>query len=216
MTSNADLRCEDLTVGYRRDLPSVIDRLTLGLPTGAITTITGASGSGKSTLLYTLALLLTPQNGGVFWKDESLADLPDGQRAQWRAQQTGFIFQDALLDPARSILDNVCEPAVFNGMARHIAVQRARELLEQFDLAHRLSHRPDQVSGGQAQRVGLCRALINFPRIIFGDEPTGNLDTATADVVWTALRGQAETGVTVIIATHDLRLAELSDNRIEL
>lgn len=207
---------QDLTFAYRTGAPPVIDGLTVDIPQGAVTTLTGPSGSGKSTLLYILALMLRARSGRVLWDGEPVSGLSDARRAQIRARDVGFVFQDALLDPARSVLDNVCDGGLFSGLPRRVREQRARELLERFGVGHRVDHRPGEVSGGQAQRVALCRALITRPRVIFGDEPTGNLDPASARTVWEALKAEAVAGATVIVATHDPSLSADADNRLVL
>lgn len=210
------LEARDLTFAYRRGAPPVIDGLTHAFAPGALTTVTGPSGSGKSTLLYVLALMLRPTSGQVRWDNDDASALPDATRARLRAGQAGFVFQDAVLDPARTILDNVREAALFAGMPDDDARERALELCDRFGVGHRVDHRPGEISGGQAQRVALCRALLTRPRVVFGDEPTGNLDGASARIVWDALRAHARAGATVVVATHDERLADESDERLVL
>src|SRR5699024_7300881 len=119
-------------------------------------------------------------------------------------------------DASRSVLDNVCEAAVFAGMARKSARRSGTELLSEFGVQHRIDHRPGEISGGQAQRVALCRALITNPMVIFADEPTGNLDDASAEVVWQALLARARNGACVVIATHDRELAGRAHAHVEL
>lgn len=210
------LRCVDLSFKYRRNSEEVISHLTVDFPQGALTAVTGPSGSGKSTLMYVLSLLLRPTSGEIYWNAQNLTVLSDGQGAHWRTNTVGFVFQDAMLDPSRSVLENVCEPAVFTGMPPHVAHARARSLLAEFNLAERATHRPGEVSGGQAQRVGLCRALLTNPPLIFGDEPTGNLDSENGSLVWQALADSARAGATVIVATHDEALAATADHRLRL
>lgn len=206
----------DLVFAYRRGAPPVLDGTTLELEPGTLTTLTGSSGSGKSTLLYVLALMLRPTSGVVTWDGRAVESLPDGERSRLRATHAGFVFQDAMLDPSRSVLDNVCESAIFAGVPRAEAAAHARVLLDRFGVAHRADYRPGEISGGQAQRVALCRALLTTPDVLLGDEPTGNLDDASAQVVWDALREHAATGATVVVATHDERLAALGDRRVRL
>ncbi len=210
------LAVEHLTFAYRKRSEPIIEDLSAGFPAGSVTTVTGPSGSGKSTLLYILALMLRIREGRVVWDGRSVAQLADDQRSRIRASKVGFVFQDAMLDPARSILDNVCEAALFAGMPMSAARSHARELLERFGVEHRSAHRPGEISGGQAQRVALCRALLTSPSVVFGDEPTGNLDARSAAVVWDALVAHARSGATVIVATHDEALAEQADHRLVL
>ncbi|MDR0481861.1 MAG: ABC transporter ATP-binding protein [Cellulomonadaceae bacterium] len=202
---------KSLEFAYSRGAAPVITDLTLELPVGAVTAITGKSGSGKSTLLYLLALMITPTSGSILWNGVSASALSDAERSRMRATEVGFIFQDALLDPSRTVLANICEAALFAGMPRHQAVDRARELAVLFGVEHREDHRPGEISGGQAQRVAICRALLTHPRVIFADEPTGNLDNDSADVVWQALADQASLGATVVVSTHDRTLADRAD-----
>lgn len=205
-----------LTFAYRPDMPPVIENLTVDLPVGAVTTLTGPSGSGKSTLLYVLALMIRPVSGEVVWGGRSASRLPDATRSRLRAAHVGFVFQDALLDPSRTLLANVCDSGLFAGMPHSTAARRARELLARFGVEHRADHRPGEISGGQAQRVAICRALLTDPSVVFADEPTGNLDDVSAEVVWQALAGHAARGRTVIVATHDRALAARSDNELRL
>ncbi|MCO7274724.1 MULTISPECIES: ABC transporter ATP-binding protein [Cellulosimicrobium] len=210
------LATDGLTFAYRHGTPPVIDDLTTAFAPGAVTAVTGPSGSGKSTLLYVLALMLRAESGEVLWDGEPASGLADAEAARLRAAHVGFVFQDAMLDPARSILDNVCESALFAGMGTRAARSRAEELLARFGVGHRATHRPGEISGGQAQRVALCRALLTSPRVLFGDEPTGNLDHASARVVWEALVEHARDGATVVVATHDEELAAEADHRLVL
>ena len=207
---------DHLTFTYRQGIPPVLNNVSLTLPSGAVTALTGPSGSGKSTLLYLLALMIRPTSGHVMWDGSSASSLRDTQRSQLRACQVGFIFQDALLDPARSIVANICDSGLFAGMSHKQAIARARVLMGRFGVEHREDHKPGEISGGQAQRVAICRALLTDPRVIFADEPTGNLDDASADVVWQALVDHAATGATVVVATHDRALVERSDFEVRL
>ena len=210
------LATRDLTFAYPHRRELILDGLTTSFANGSVTAVTGASGAGKSTLLYVLALMLRATRGQVLWHGRPVSDLPDAERARMRAAEFGFVFQDAMLDPSRTILDNVCEAALFAGIPHRVARTRAQELLAEFGIEHRADHRPGQISGGQAQRVALCRALVTSPTVVFGDEPTGNLDVTSARVVWTALREHAHQGATVIVATHDERLTGDADAVVRL
>lgn len=205
-----------LVFTYRAAQSPVIDGLTVDLPVGAVTTLTGPSGSGKSTLLYLLALMIRPTSGDVLWDGVAASRRSDAQRSRLRATAVGFVFQDALLDPSRSVLANVCDSGLFAGMTHQAAAGRARSLLARFGVDHRADHRPGEISGGQAQRVAICRALLTHPRVVFADEPTGNLDEESAEVVWQALVDHAREGGTVVVSTHDRALADRSDHEIPL
>ena len=205
-----------LSFAYRSGAAPVIEDLTVDVPTGGVTVLTGPSGSGKSTLLYLLALMIRPTAGEVVWDGRPASRLPDATRSRLRAAQVGLVFQDALLDPSRSVLANVCDSGLFAGMPRPTATARARELMARFGVEHRADHRPGEISGGQAQRVAICRALLTDPRVVFADEPTGNLDVESAEVVWRALADHAAHGATVIVATHHTDLAGRADQEIHL
>lgn len=179
---------------------------------GEMSALVGRSGSGKSTLLYILGLMLTPTGGVIEIDGVDVQGLPDWARADIRAQKMGFVFQDALLDPARTVLDNVLESALYGGI--DCTEDDALALLDEFEVTVDPRRRPGQISGGQAQRVALCRAFLTNPPIVLADEPTGNLDATSADIVWSALRSRAERGSTVIVATHDLGRAETCDKTI--
>lgn len=207
---------EELAFGYRRAEP-IFDGFTHLFPAGTVTGVTGRSGSGKSTLLYLVGLLLTPWSGAVRYGDTETTSLGDAARSGIRARRVGFVFQDAALDPFRTVLDNMIEGAVYAGLPRAEAAARAVTLAERFEVGLRLGHKPGEVSGGQAQRVALCRALVNRPEVVLADEPTGNLDDVTARVVIDALlelaHGDADT---VIIASHDHDVVSACDQVVEL
>lgn len=206
---------DGLVFGYRREEP-VIDGLSWTFPSGAVTGVTGRSGRGKSTLLYLLGLLLTPDAGTIVLDGDEVAG-PDRERSRIRAERMGFVFQDAALDPSRTVLDNVIEGAIYTGLPRTVATERAGTLLDRFDVGLRAEHKPGEVSGGQAQRVALCRALLNAPDVVLADEPTGNLDDTTAGIVIGALVDLAhDQGATVIISSHDHEVISRCDLTLQL
>ncbi len=209
------IEARGITFGYDRDAPILTD-WSARFDAGEVVAVTGPSGRGKSTLLYLLGLMLKPGDGEVLIQGDSVAGLGDARRAHLRASLFGFVFQDAALDPTRTVIDNVVETALYRGEPRAEAQARARELMAQFGVELRASAKPGQVSGGQAQRIALCRALLNDPRILLADEPTGNLDPASADIVVDAFHAQAHSGATVIVVTHDPALVARCDRRIEL
>ncbi|MEN9620389.1 MAG: hypothetical protein RL499_582 [Actinomycetota bacterium] len=209
------IEARGITFGYDRDAPILTD-WSAQFDAGEVVAVTGPSGRGKSTLLYLLGLMLKPGDGEVLIEGDSVAGLSDARRAHLRASLFGFVFQDAALDPTRTVIDNVVETALYRGEPRADAQARARELMAQFGVELRASAKPGQVSGGQAQRIALCRALLNDPRILLADEPTGNLDPASADIVVDAFHAQAHSGATVIVVTHDPALVARCDRRIEL
>lgn len=206
---------EDLSFGYRRN-EAIFDRVSYEFGEGEVTVVTGRSGFGKSTLLYVLGLLLSPWSGRVVLDGVEVGGRSDAQRSRLRAERIGFVFQDAALDPSRSVIDNVCEGGIYAGLSRREARRRAEDLLGRFEVGLRADHRPGEVSGGQAQRVALCRALVNRPAVILADEPTGNLDRASADVVLGALAEAAGGGAAVVVASHDPEVVARADRVMEL
>ena len=209
------IEARDLTFGYDSSTP-ILKNWSAIFNAGEVVAVTGPSGCGKSTLLYLLGLMLKPHEGTVLVDGQDVAGLRDADRARLRAQRFGFVFQDAALDGTRTVLDNVVETALYRGVPRAGSVPRALELLAQFGVDLRASAKPGQVSGGQAQRIALCRALLNDPRVLLADEPTGNLDPASADVVVGALHTQASRGSAVVVVTHDPLLVARCDRKIEL
>lgn len=181
-----------------------------------MTALTGPSGRGKSTLLYLLGLMLTPASGQVTIDGTPASQLPDSSRASLRAHQFGFVFQDAALDTTRTVLDNITEGALYRGQERSRFLERAKSLMAQLEVDVDPWRRPGQVSGGQAQRIAVCRALLGDPRIVLADEPTGNLDEFSTNAVVDALRSQAEHGAAVIVVTHSEDVAAKCDERIHL
>jgi ABC-type lipoprotein export system ATPase subunit len=209
------LAAEQVSFAYRRGEP-IVTGWSAQFPAGVVTALTGPSGSGKSTLLYLLGLMLTPQAGQVRVAGRRVDHLPDRDRAGLRAHRFGFVFQDAALDATRTVLDNVVETALYRHQPRAQAITAAHELMRRFGVDLRATHRPGQISGGQAQRIALCRALLAAPRIVLADEPTGNLDPASSSTVITALREHAAAGATVIIATHDPAVVAACDRHLDL
>lgn len=187
------------------------------LQRGEAVAVTGPSGSGKSTLLYIVGLLDTATSGDVTILGQDPSTLSEAQAANFRNAHIGFIFQDHHLLPQCSVLENVLIPRLAGPGVGSADEQRARQLLERVGLADRMTHRPAQLSGGERQRVAVCRALINQPELLLADEPTGNLDQATADAVGTLLLDLSrEENVALICVTHSLELAARFPRRFEL
>lgn len=223
MTQRADaghsqgplLEARDVSFGYARG-SSVVENWTATFAAGTMTALTGPSGRGKSTMLYLLGLMLRPQSGEISIDGRPTSQLPDSQRARHRARTFGFVFQDAALDPTRTLMDNVTEPSFYRGDSRRAATHLGRSLLDRFGVDLPSERKPGQVSGGQAQRIALCRALLTDPRILLADEPTGNLDPVTSGVVVDALRDHARSGAAVVVVTHSPSLADLCDEEVRL
>lgn len=204
-----------ITFGYRRRQP-IFDGWSASIDRGEVVAVAGPSGSGKSTLLYIVGTLVRPWSGTLRIGDVNVETLGDRGRSDVRSMAVGFVFQDAMLDPRRSVLDNIVEGAIYRGSDRRASAARARSLLGHFGVDVEPARRATDLSGGQAQRVALCRALLNDPAVILADEPTGNLDRQNAGVVEDALFEQARAGATVVIATHDEGLAGRCDRIIRL
>ncbi len=209
------IRFSDVEFRYRSS-EAILTALNHSFRRGQLVALTGPSGRGKSTMLYLAGLVLTPTDGTVFLDGVPVSSLSDHRRALLRASKFGFVFQDAALDPSRTVLDNVLETALYCGIPRRTAARRAHELLDRFGVDVRADHRPGEVSGGQAQRIALCRALMNNPSVLLADEPTGNLDLASTGTVLSALREQARAGSVVVVATHDPAVTAACDERVQL
>lgn len=193
----------------------ILKGITLEIKQGESVAIVGASGSGKSTLLGLLAGLDTPTQGTVYLKDYNLGELNEDERATVRAELVGFVFQSFQLLPSLTALENVMLPAELNGQAG--ARKLAEEYLQRVGLGHRFTHYPRQLSGGEQQRVAIARAFASRPKVLFADEPTGNLDTATgAQVIDLLFDLNREEGATLVLVTHEQRLARRCDRVITL
>jgi lipoprotein-releasing system ATP-binding protein len=195
----------------------ILRNVDLELNRGEALAITGPSGSGKSTLLYLIGTLDRPTSGTITIQGQNPFQLTDEQLAKFRNQHIGFVFQDHHLLPQCNVLENVLIPALAGNGAGPEEEARARKLLNRVGLGERLTHRPAQLSGGERQRVAVCRALINQPVLILADEPTGNLDQATAESVGTLLLElNKEFQTLLIVVTHSQELASKFPRRVEL
>ena len=182
-----------------------------------IVSITGPSGAGKSTLLQLLGTLDEPNEGVVKYDKIDISGYNSNQMANFRNNTIGFIFQFHHLLPEFSALENVCMPALIRGEKKNDAIQKATDLLTKLDLKNRIHHKPNELSGGEQQRVAVARALINNPKVIFADEPSGNLDTENANELhrlFVQLRD--ELGQTFVIVTHNNELASMADRILEM
>jgi len=194
---------------------TIVRDATFEVRAGQAVAILGASGSGKSTLLGLLAGLDVPSSGRVWIADEDLFALDEDGRAHLRGQMVGFVFQSFQLLPALTALENVMLPLELAGGAD--AAQRARDVLGRVGLAERLGHYPRQLSGGEQQRVAVARAFVTAPKLLFADEPTGNLDSATGEqVIELLFQMNRERGATLVLVTHDPELAKRCDRRLHI
>ncbi|MFI6852879.1 ABC transporter ATP-binding protein [Streptomyces sp. NPDC050416] len=187
------------------------------LHAGEILAVTGASGSGKSTLLHCLAGIVRPDEGSVSYDGRRLADLPEKRLSELRRTEFGVVFQFGQLIPELTALDNVALPLLLAGTGHARARALAGEWLERFGVRGQQDLRPGEMSGGQAQRTALARALVTGPRVVFADEPTGALDSLAGEQVMTALVHTArEAGTAVLLITHDAQVAAYADREVQL
>ncbi len=205
-----------LTFRYPGATQPVLDGIDLAVARGETVAVLGPSGRGKSTLLYLLGLFLRPTSGQVILHDLDVARLDDRDRSRLRAHHIGFVFQDPTLHPGWTVEENVAEGAIYAGESFPSALRRARGLLDVYRLSHISGHRPAEISGGEAQRAALCRALMRRPSLILADEPTGNLDPDNAAHVMAGLRAAADDGAAVLVVTHAASVADASDRAIRL
>jgi len=199
------------------DALQVVKGVHLDVKKGEFVSIVGKSGSGKTTLLSLLSGLERPTSGRVSLNGRDITDSSENELALFRRDTVGFIFQSFHLIPTLSAWENVALPLFPVKIPNEKRRERALELLRQMEMEHRADHRPATLSGGEKQRVAIARALINNPKIVFADEPTGNLDSATGESIMEILKVlHAENGLSLVMVTHDLDLAESSDRIIRM
>ena len=187
----------------------------VALRRGEILAVMGPSGSGKSTLLHCLAGIFTPDRGEIWFDGHRLDTLGESERTKLRRTAFGFVFQFGQLVPELSIADNIALPLMLNRVKRRVAYERAAAWLDRLQLSGLGDRRTGELSGGQAQRVAVARALVTRPQILFADEPTGSLDSLTGEMVMNLIVGLArEEGTTVVLVTHDARVAACADREI--
>ena len=217
--ANADLSARGITKSFLTagSTLEILRGADLTLARGEAVAVTGPSGSGKSTLLYILGTLDVPTSGTVRLLGQNPFDLGAAEQAQYRNKQIGFIFQDHHLLPQCTVLENVLIPTLAGDGANAAQEARARTLLQRVGLGERIGHRPAQLSGGERQRVAVCRALINQPALLLADEPTGNLDRATADAVGSLLlEMNREQNTLLVCVTHSVELSARFPRRLHL
>jgi putative ABC transport system ATP-binding protein len=191
--------------------------VSLKIEAGSYAAIVGPSGSGKSTLMHILGCLDTPTRGKVLIDGRDVSEMNDDQLALIRRQKIGFVFQAYNLITSLNAVENVALPMRFSGYSKGDALKKAKDLLTRVGLEKRMHHKPNQMSGGEQQRVAVARALINEPDIILADEPTGNLDTKTGKEIFELVEGlHTKTKKTLIIVTHDLNLASRAHQEIRI
>lgn len=219
------LRCDGLTKTYTKDgaAVEVLRGVDLTVTEGETLAILGTSGAGKSTLLHVLGTLEPPTQGQILYYGQDVTKFSSDKVSQFRNREIGFVFQFHYLLQEFTAIENVLMPALIAGENREKFEERARSLLVDVGLGHRLTHRPTELSGGEQQRVALARALVMHPRLLLADEPTGNLDSANAQKVKDLFLELSKTrGVTIALVTHDEEIAKgfgrhlvMKDGRIE-
>lgn len=209
------IRCENITKSY--GTLQVLKGIDVEIPKAQVVSIVGASGAGKTTLLQILGTLARPDSGKIWIDNTDLLSLREKEMARFRNQKIGFVFQFHHLLPEFTALENVCIPALINKQTKKAAEEKARELLAFLGLENRVGHKPDEMSGGEQQRVAVARALINNPLVIFADEPSGNLDSVNKQELhnlFFSLRDKFHQ--TFVIVTHDMGLAAMSDRMLQM
>ncbi|MGR1580265.1 ABC transporter ATP-binding protein [Thalassobius sp. S69A] len=218
--NNPVLELKGVAKTYNKDRPNavqVLQSIDLTVQTGEAVALVAPSGAGKSTLLHIAGLLDVPDAGEVRICGQDMRGLSDRRRTAVRRQDVGFVYQFHHLLPEFTALENVMLPQLANGISRAEAQARAADLLCRVGVEARADHRPAALSGGEQQRVALCRALANEPRLLLADEPTGNLDPETSDQVFDALMALVRrTGLSAVIATHNLELAARMDRVLRM
>lgn len=204
------IRLKDVSKFYHRggSVVKALNGLNLKILEGEFVAIMGPSGSGKSTAMNLVGSLDVPTKGTIYLDGEDISTMTESELAQLRGKKIGFIFQSFNLIPNLTAKENVMLPMMFQGTDKEDREERARRLLELVELKERMDHYPNQLSGGQMQRVAIARSLANDPEVILADEPTGNLDTKTGERVMEFLEELNNKGKTIIMVTHDPELAE--------
>lgn len=194
---------------------NVLNGIDISIAEREIVSIIGKSGAGKTTLLQILGTLEKPSSGEVIYNEKNVFNLNENDLADFRNKNVGFVFQFHHLLPEFTALENVCIPAFISKISKKIAIEKGEYLLEQMGLANRINHKPSELSGGEQQRVSVARALINDPKVILADEPSGNLDSKSAEKLHELFFKLRElNNQTFIIVTHNNKLADLADKKI--
>ena len=212
------IRTENLTKVYNlgKTIVEALRGITLEIKQGEYVAIMGPSGSGKSTLMHLLGCLDTPTAGKYYFEDKDISSLNDMELAALRNKKVGFVFQTFNLLPRLSALNNVQLPLVYGGSNSKLRRDKAKAMLERVGLAERMNHRPNELSGGEMQRVAVARALVNEPSIILADEPTGNLDSKTGMEIMKLFDTLATERNTIVLVTHDQNVANHAKRTIRI
>ena len=204
-----------LSMVYPPDV-TALDDISLEIKPGQFIALQGPSGSGKTTLLNTLSGLVRPTSGNVEIHGTDLYQINDAERSTFRANTIGMIFQNFHLLPYLNVLENICLPSLAKDNKSESYISKAKQLIEQLELSHRVQHHPAKLSAGECQRVAFARAIISEPKILLADEPTGNLDNKNTAIILKQLRQYADQGNTVIMVTHADTDAQQADRIINI
>jgi len=209
------IKAEKITLNYG-DL-KVLKGVNLNIKEGEFVSIVGASGAGKTTLLQIIGTLENPTSGKIIIDGTDITSLSDKELSNFRNENIGFVFQFHNLLTEFTALENVCLPAFISGKNRNETEKRAKELLNLLNMGNRLDHKPNELSGGEQQRVAVARALINNPSIILADEPSGNLDSENAKSLHELLQKlNKDLNFTIVVVTHNDKLANITDRKLEI
>ncbi len=210
------IRLENVWKIYKQDgvKTTALRNVSLSIFEKEFVSILGPSGSGKSTLLHIMGLLDTPEKGRVFFDGIDTSKFSEDKLAEIRRKRIGFVFQFFYLFPTLTAIENVMLPMIFAGVPRKKREERAFKLLKLVGLEKRATHLPNELSGGERQRVAIARALANNPRIIFADEPTGNLDSKSGKKIMKILHSLNKKGITIVMVTHDPQIAKQTKRKI--
>jgi len=196
---------------------NILNGIDISINEGEIVSVVGKSGAGKTTLLQILGTLEKPTNGKVLFNDKDVFQLNENELAAFRNKNIGFVFQSHHLLPEFTAIENVCIPAYIAKSTKKLANERAKYLIDLMGLSNRFSHKPSELSGGEQQRISVARALMNNPQVVLADEPSGNLDSKTAESLHELFFKLREVNQqTFIIVTHNNKLAELADKKITI
>lgn len=199
------IEIKEVTKEYKmgKEIITALKAVSLTINDGEFLAIVGPSGSGKSTMMHIVGGLDKPTKGSIIFDGKDISRYKDKEMARFRNEQIGFVFQAFNLENTQTALENVMMPLIFSGMGKSERKKKAMEALEKVELAHLAKHRPNEMSGGQRQRVSIARALVNDPKIIFADEPTGNLDSKTGRNIMELFYSLNDRGYTIIMVTHN-------------
>ena len=185
-----------------------LNNVSLNIDKGEFVAIVGPSGSGKSTIMHIIGGLDSPTEGHVYFDNKDISKYKDKEKAKFRNSEIGFVFQAFNLENTQTALENVMMPLIFSGSSKKNRKSKAGKALELVELGHLKNHKPNEMSGGQRQRVSIARALVNDPKIIFADEPTGNLDSKTGENIMNLFKDLNNQGYTIIMVTHNMEEAK--------